>query len=77
ATSSVDTITEEKIQNALSKLLSGRTSFVIAHRLSVVRKADLVLMMENGEIVERGTHSHLIRQRGKYAKLYREFQIAR
>jgi len=77
ATSSVDSITEEKIQNALSKLLKDRTSFVIAHRLSIVRKADLILMMENGEIVERGNHHQLLKQRGKYAKLYREFQLAK
>lgn len=77
ATSSVDSITEEKIQNAISKLLKDRTSFIVAHRLSVIRKADLILMMENGEIIERGTHNNLLKLKGKYAKLYREFQLAR
>jgi ATP-binding cassette subfamily B protein len=76
ATSSVDAITEERLQNALSKLLSGRTSFVVAHRLSTIRNADLVLVLENGKIIERGNHHHLIKVGGVYARLYRQFMVA-
>lgn len=76
ATSSVDPITEEKIQIALSTLLENRTSFVVAHRLSVIKNADLVMVMKDGEIVERGTHQKLLKLHGTYARLYREFQIA-
>jgi len=70
ATSSVDTRTERLIQRALEQLLKGRTSFVIAHRLSTVRGADLVLVVEDGQIVERGTHESLLAQRGVYHSLY-------
>jgi ATP-binding cassette subfamily B protein len=70
ATSSVDTRTERQIQRALEKLLHGRTSFVIAHRLSTIRNADLVLMLRDGQIVERGTHDELLAQRGAYYDLY-------
>jgi ATP-binding cassette subfamily B protein len=70
ATSSVDTRTERQIQRALEKLLHGRTSFVIAHRLSTIRNADLVLMLQDGQIVERGTHDELLAQRGAYYDLY-------
>ncbi len=76
ATSSVDVITEEKIQNALSKLLRNRTSFVIAHRLSVVRNADLVLVMQDGKIIEQGNHKTLMRQHSAYSRLYKEFQFS-
>jgi ATP-binding cassette subfamily B protein len=70
ATSSVDTRTERLIQRALERLLEGRTSFVIAHRLSTIRNADLVLVINEGQIVERGTHDELLAHRGVYHGLY-------
>lgn len=70
ATSSVDTRTERLIQGALEHLLSARTSFVIAHRLSTIRHADMVLVLKDGEIIERGKHDELLRQRGFYHDLY-------
>ncbi len=70
ATSSVDTRTEVMIQQAMSNLLKGRTSFVIAHRLSTIKDADLILYMENGNIVEQGSHNSLMEKGGKYADLY-------
>ena len=70
ATSSVDTRTEALIQKAMADLMRGRTAFVIAHRLSTIRNADLILMMEQGRIVEHGTHHELIAARGHYAELY-------
>lgn len=73
ATSSVDTITEARIQRALNLLLEGRTSFVVAHRLSTVRHADQVLVLDSGRIVERGRHAELLALGGTYAKLYRRF----
>lgn len=72
ATSSVDTYTESLIQKALERLMEGRTSFVIAHRLSTVRKADQILVLRDGQIVERGTHDGLLVQNGLYADLYRK-----
>jgi ATP-binding cassette subfamily B protein len=71
ATSSVDTRTEREIQRALEQLLRGRTSFVIAHRLSTIRHADQVLVVDGGEVVERGTHDSLLAAGGRYADLYR------
>lgn len=73
ATSSVDTMTEARIQKALSVLLRGRTSFVVAHRLSTIRHADQVLVLDHGRIIERGTHTELLVIGGVYANLYRQF----
>lgn len=70
ATSSVDTRTEQHIQEAMYKLMKGRTSFVIAHRLSTIRKADMILVIDDGEIIERGNHVQLLRQKGFYYDLY-------
>jgi ATP-binding cassette subfamily B protein len=73
ATSSVDAVTEARIQRALTALLQGRTSFVVAHRLSTIRHADLVLVLAHGKIVERGTHHQLLAANGPYAEMYRQF----
>lgn len=70
ATSSVDTRTEILIQKAMDKLMEGRTSFIIAHRLSTIKNADLILVMDNGDIVEQGNHEELLKKNGFYAKLY-------
>lgn len=75
ATSSVDTVTEGLIQKAIEKIMSGRTSFVVAHRLSTIRRADIILVVKDGKIIERGSHSELIAGRGAYYNLYtRQFQ---
>ena len=76
ATSSVDTRTEELIQRAMDRLMHGRTSFVIAHRLSTIRNADLILVVQNGNIVEQGIHTELLARGGAYANLYNS-QFAR
>lgn len=70
ATSSVDTRTEILIQEAMDKLMVGRTSFVIAHRLSTIKNADLILVMKDGDIIESGNHNELLAKNGFYAELY-------
>jgi ABC-type multidrug transport system fused ATPase/permease subunit len=70
ATSSVDTQTERIIQSALERLLKGRTAFVIAHRLSTITRADKIVVMDKGRIVEEGSHQELLEKRGRYFDLY-------
>ena len=70
ATSSIDTRTELKIQNAFAKLMEGRTSFIVAHRLSTIRSADVILVMKDGKIIEQGKHTELLAKGGFYAELY-------
>ena len=70
ATSNVDTRTEELVQNAMDKLTKGRTSFIIAHRLSTIKNADMILVMNEGDIIEQGTHEELLVKDGFYSKLY-------
>jgi ATP-binding cassette subfamily B protein len=84
ATSSVDTLTEALIQQGMERVMHGRTSFIIAHRLSTIKRADRILVIENGAIAEMGSHADLIRARGHYYRLYtqqfrkeREAQVLR
>lgn len=70
ATSSIDTRTEVQIQEAFDKLMEGRTSFVVAHRLSTIRNASLILVMNEGKIIEQGSHEELLAKGGFYSKLY-------
>jgi ATP-binding cassette subfamily B protein len=75
ATSSVDTLTEALIQKGMEALMEGRTSFIIAHRLSTIRKADRIVVIEDGRIAESGTHAELLHKRGHYYNLYtRQFR---
>ena len=70
ATSSIDTRTESIVQRGMDKLMEGRTTFVIAHRLSTVRNADVIMVLDHGRIIERGSHEKLIAEQGVYYKLY-------
>ena len=70
ATSSIDTRTEIKIQEAFARMMEGRTSFIVAHRLSTIREADRILVMRDGRIIEQGTHQELLEKKGFYAELY-------
>ena len=70
ATSSVDTRTEKEIQDAMRKIMENRTSIVIAHRLSTIRDSDLIVVMDQGRIVERGNHEELLAAKGRYYELY-------
>ena len=70
ATSSIDTRTERIVQDGMDKLMHGRTTFVIAHRLSTVRNSDCIMVLEQGRIIERGTHDELIEEKGRYYQLY-------
>ncbi len=70
ATSSIDTRTEIKIQDAFARMMKGRTSFIVAHRLSTIREADIILVMKNGSVIEQGNHETLMKKQGFYAKLY-------
>ena len=71
ATSSIDTRTEIRIQNAFARMMEGRTSFIVAHRLSTIREADVILVMKDGNIIEQGDHESLLKKGGFYAQLYR------
>jgi ATP-binding cassette subfamily B protein len=70
ATSSIDTRTELKIQNAFATLMKGRTSFIVAHRLSTIKEADVILVMKDGHVIEQGDHKTLLSRGGFYAELY-------
>ena len=70
ATSSIDTRTELKVQSAFARLMEGRTSFIVAHRLSTIREADVILVMQDGRIIEQGDHTSLMAKNGFYTHLY-------
>jgi ATP-binding cassette subfamily B protein len=70
ATSSIDTRTEQKIQKAFATMMEGRTSFIVAHRLSTIREADVILVMKDGNIIEQGSHESLLAKNGFYTELY-------
>lgn len=66
----MDTRTEQEVQRAMDRLMEGRTSFVIAHRLSTIKNANLILVLKNGDVIEKGTHEQLLLKKGFYAELY-------
>ena len=70
ATSSIDTRTELKIQDAFNKMMKGRTSFIVAHRLSTIKEADIIIVMNEGHIIEQGNHQELLKKKGFYYNLY-------
>ena len=70
ATSSIDTRTEIRIQKAFNKMMQGRTSFIVAHRLSTIKEADLIIVMRDGKVIETGTHESLLSARGFYAEMF-------
>ncbi|HBM98537.1 MAG TPA: sugar ABC transporter ATP-binding protein, partial [Ruminococcus sp.] len=70
ATSSIDTLTESRVQKAFAKMMKGRTSFVVAHRLSTIKESDIILVMKDGNIIEQGSHDELIAKNGFYTNLY-------
>ena len=76
ATSSIDTRTERIVQDGMDKLMKGRTTFVIAHRLSTVKNSDCIVVLENGCVIEKGTHEELLEEKGKYYQLYTGNSIA-
>ena len=75
ATSSLDTKSERKVQSAIENLMRDRTTVVIAHRLSTVQKADLIIVLENGNVIEEGTHDTLIASKGLYSQLYKNINL--
>ena len=70
ATSSIDTRTEMKVQDAFARLMKGKTSFIVAHRLSTIQSADVILVMKDGNVIEQGTHAELLKEKGFYYELY-------
>ena len=77
ATSSIDTRTEEKVQRAFQEMLKGRTAFIVAHRLSTIQNADCILVMKDGNVIEKGSHDELLQENGFYKNLYEsQFQGA-
>ena len=70
ATSSIDTLTEIRVQKVFAQIMKGRTSFVVAHRLSTIKESDVILVMKDGDVIEQGTHDELLAKNGFYTKLY-------